>query len=74
MTDLICPYCNDTGKKEIDVPDPTHKMSEWRTEVRCPCDTPRFYGVRECELCGEEEMKHPAGHFFNKLLRPCKAL
>lgn len=71
---MICPNCNDTGKYEIDVPDSTHKMSEWHTEIRCPGDEPRFYGVRECLLCGEEELKHPAGHFFGRLLEPCRKI
>ncbi|MFH1547118.1 MAG: hypothetical protein ABIC57_01375 [bacterium] len=69
---LICPYCKDTGKREIDIPDSTHKMSEWRTEIRSPCGTGRFYNVRECKICGEEELQHPAGHFFNNLLSKCK--
>jgi len=68
---LICPYCKDSGRREVDVPDITHKMSEWKTEVRCPADTPRFYAVRYCIRCGEEELKHPAGHFSGNLLKPC---
>jgi hypothetical protein len=68
---LICPYCKDTGKREINVPHPSHKMSTWRSEIRCPGNTARFYGVRECEFCGEEELQHPAGHFLEKLLEMC---
>lgn len=69
---FTCPYCKGTGKREIDIPDPTHEMSEWGTEVRSPCGTARFYGVRHCVKCGEEELEHAAGHFFNRLLEPCK--
>ena len=68
---MVCPYCKGKHVRERDIPDETHVMSEWRTEVRCPGDTPRFYGVRNCVNCGEEELQHPAGHFFGKLLKPC---
>ena len=67
-----CPSCNDTGKRKTTVPHPSHKMGKWHTEIRCPADTPRFYGVRECKKCGEEEMSHLAGHFLRELLSPCK--
>jgi hypothetical protein len=67
-----CPYCDDTGKRKKTVPDPTHKMGEWRTEIRCPANTERFYGVRECLNCGLEELSHPAGHFLSGLLKPCR--
>ena len=66
-----CPYCDDTGKRAEYVPDPSHIMTEWRTEIRCPGSTPRFYGVRNCKNCGEEELKHPAGHFMEGLIGPC---
>lgn len=46
-------------------------MTGWTTEIRAPAGTPRFYGVRKCKLCGEEEMKHPAGHFMEGLEQPC---
>jgi len=50
----------------------SHEMTEWRTEIRCPCDTPRFYGVRSCKLCNGEELSHPAGHFVDEwLYDPC---
>lgn len=66
-----CPYCRDRGTRDKHVPDPSHKMTEWRTEVRCPGSTPRFYGVRNCTECGEEELEHPAGHFMNDLESRC---
>jgi DnaJ-class molecular chaperone len=67
-----CPYCEGTGKRKERQPHPTHQMTAWRSEIRCPGDTPRFYGVRECVNCGEEEMQHAAGHFLNQLGFPCK--
>ena len=67
-----CPYCQGTGKRREQRPHPTHQMTVWRTEIRCPGDEPRFYGVRECTNCGEEEMQHAAGHFLNQLGFPCK--
>ena len=54
------------------MPHESHQMSKWRTEIRCPGDEPRFYGVRECLRCGEEELSHPAGHFLEGLLRECQ--
>ena len=57
------------GRKRF--PHPSHRMSKWEIEVRCPCSTPRFYRVRHCQRCGEEEAKHPAGHFYHTLLKKC---
>ena len=68
-----CPYCKDTGKRKKNVPHPSHVMGEWSTEIRCPGSTPRFYGVRRCIKCGEEELSHPAGHFLSELLRECNS-
>jgi hypothetical protein len=70
---FTCPYCKGTGKREIDVVDPSHEMSEWISEILAPCGEPRFYAVRHCKKCGEEEWDHAAGHFFHGLLRPCIA-
>lgn len=67
-----CPYCKDSGKQEKHVPHPTHKMSEWHTEVLAPCGEPRFYSVRECLACGEEEWQHAAGHFLHNLEMECR--
>lgn len=67
-----CPYCQDTGRRSKTVPDASHRMTKWRTEVRCPESTLRFYGVRNCSKCGEEEWSYPAGHFLNGLARACK--
>ena len=54
-------------------PHPSHKMTEWYTDVRSPCGTPRFYGVRECKLCGAEQAEHPAGKFSDdELVEPCE--
>jgi hypothetical protein len=69
---FTCPYCKGTGKREVKVPHPSHKMTEWRTEILVPCGTPRFYGVRNCDVCGDEEWSHPAGHFLHRLGFPCK--
>ena len=72
--DFECPYCRGTGKKEKTVPHPSHKMTAWRTQVRSPTGgEPRFYGVRNCKKCGEEELEHPAGHFMNRLEEVCGA-
>lgn len=52
---------------------PTHRMTTWKTDIRCPASTPRFYRVRHCKKCEIEEMKHPAGHFNrDKLAEECK--
>jgi hypothetical protein len=51
---------------------PSHEMNEWHTEVRSPCGTPRFYGVRQCIHCEGEQAQHPAGRFIDPwLLKPC---
>lgn len=52
-------------------PHQSHKMTKWRSEIRCPASTERFYNVRECKRCGLEEMYHPAGHFNDGLREPC---
>lgn len=50
----------------------SHNMTEWRTEIRAPAGTPRFYSVRDCKACGGEESKHLAGHFIDEWLHdPC---
>ena len=50
----------------------SHKLTKWRTEIRSPAGTPRFYGVRNCSACGGEESSHPAGHFVDEwLYDPC---
>ena len=70
--EIDCVYCKGTTFRDKVVPHPSHKMSEWRTEIRCPGSEPRFYGVRDCENCGEEELEHAAGHFLEGLLAECK--
>lgn len=53
-------------------PNKSHVMSEWRIEIRCPASTPRFYSVRNCAVCGYEEMIHAAGHFMDdELILAC---
>ena len=49
-------------------PNSTHSMGAWYIDIRSPAGTPRFYIVRECKLCGAEEIKHPAGHFVDEEL------
>ena len=66
-----CPYCTGSGVRRIEIPHRSHQMSKWRTEIRCPGNTERFYGVRHCTKCGTEELKHPAGHFLNGLESKC---
>jgi hypothetical protein len=68
-----CPYCchHRPGWMLITAAHPSHLMTEERSEVRCPGSEPRFYGVRECRVCGLEELSHPAGHFLNGLEYPC---
>lgn len=46
----------------------SHRLTKWRTDIRCPCSTARFYLVRECKKCGAEQMSHPAGRFSDGLL------
>ena len=43
---------------------PSHKLGKEYIDIRCPGSTPRFYGVRQCELCGAEVIEHPAGLFI----------
>lgn len=69
---LECPCCRGRGKRQISVPHPSHKMTDWRTEILAPCGTPRFYGIRHCINCELEEWKHAAGHFLHNLDYPCK--
>ncbi len=74
-----CPYCSvlgsnqrGTGNRKKYVPHPSHRMTKWRTEILSPNGgEPRFYGVRECLSCGEEEWEHAAGHFLHSLGQPC---
>ena len=47
----------------------SHDMTEWRSEIRCPRDTPRFYSVRNCKKCGGEQLQHPAGKFMDGILK-----
>jgi len=69
---IPCPYCEGTMEKTVDVAHPSHNLTQWATEIRCPGSEPRFYGVRHCTKCGREELQHPAGHFLNGLGEPCK--
>lgn len=56
-------------KQWLESVDKTHKMSKWHSEIRSPAGTPRFYGVRECKICGFEQMEHPAGRFMDEQLK-----
>lgn len=47
----------------------SHVMTDWRTEIRCPGSTPRFYGVRNCKKCEGEQLQHPAGKFMDGSLK-----
>lgn len=52
----------------------SHRMGKSFTDVRAPAGTPRFYGVRQCEDCGAEEIEHAAGQFTDDdLVRSCRA-
>lgn len=53
----------------VPTPNKSHRMTKWRTEVRAPCGTPRFYAVRHCTRCGAEQAAHPAGRFSAPRLR-----
>lgn len=70
--EFTCPYCDGNGKRKVKIPHPSHKMSGWKEEILAPAGTPRFYAVRKCELCEEEEWKHSAGHFLHRLSYPCE--
>lgn len=54
-------------------PHRSHRMVRWETDIRAPAGTPRFYRVRSCTRCGEEEAIHAAGHFRGRLDEPCGA-
>jgi hypothetical protein len=70
---LKCPYCNGTGKMKKTVPHPSHKMPrKWRSTIIAPCGEPRFYAVRACRLCGEQEFESNSGHFLDGLLSICR--
>lgn len=43
----------------------SHVMGKEECEIRCPGDTPRFYGVTRCIKCGYEILQHPAGKFVD---------
>lgn len=50
----------------------SHRMGKAFTDVRCPASTPRFYGVRQCQNCGSEEIAHAAGQLTDdNLVKPC---
>lgn len=68
---MECPYCHGAGTRDEPAPHPSHKMTDWQSEIRCPCDTPRFYSVRTCSVCGQEEMRHAAGRFMERLRFEC---
>lgn len=53
------------------VPHPSHSLTKWVNEVRAPAGEPRFYDVRHCRRCMQEELRHPAGHFVEGLLSRC---
>jgi hypothetical protein len=46
----------------------SHELGKEYIDIRCPGSTPRFYGVRECKLCGVEMIEHPAGLFIDENL------
>lgn len=55
-------------------PHPTHPMGKWFSDIRCPGSTERYYEVRVCTACGEEELRGNA-HILgegNALTRPCR--
>lgn len=68
---IPCAYCDGEGERDIVLPHPSHVLTKWRSEIRSPCGTARFYSVRNCSECGAEESQHPAGHFCG-LAYPCK--
>lgn len=68
-----CSYCKGAKQREQKRPHPSHEMTDFKSEIRCPGSEPRFYSVRECKACGQEEMRHAAGHFMERLGYPCPA-
>jgi hypothetical protein len=48
---------------------PSHVMGESFSDIRAPVSTPRFCNVRECTLCGAEEVESVAGYHFDSELR-----
>lgn len=50
----------------------SHRLTKWKTEIRSPAGTARFYSVRHCKDCDAEEMRHAAGHFgLEQLQKEC---
>ena len=47
----------------------SHDMTDWYSEVKCPCDTSRFYKTRKCKNCEGEQYYHPAGRFIDPELK-----
>lgn len=55
--------------------DESHDMTDWRSEVRAPAGTERFYSVRNCVNCEYEMSEHPAGRFMDyQLKRECRGI
>ena len=53
---------------------PSHNLTEWYSEVKCPASTARFYSTRKCKNCEGEQYYHAAGRFIDsKLKHKCKA-
>jgi len=51
---------------------PSHDMTDWYSEIKCPCNTERFYKTRKCKKCEGEQYYHPAGRFIDpELEKPC---
>ena len=69
---LPCPYCSGTMRVKRVKPHPSHKMSKWETTILAPSGTERFYRIRHCTKCHEEEWKGN-GHFLHGLGKPCSS-
>ena len=50
-------------------PHRSHRMTKARTDILSPCDTPRFYTVRECKNCEGKQAEGVAGQFIDKALK-----
>jgi hypothetical protein len=59
----------------LDSVDPSHEMTEWRTEIMAPAGTARYYSYRQCKKCEYEQYYSNSGRFLDpELTHRCLAL
>lgn len=61
-------------KKDF-IPHPSHNMTRYRSTIRTPSSTPRFYSVSNCKNCELETGKSVAGEYYEIYLKyKCREL